>query len=72
MIGLVDAKFGYIISPVTTYCTLTYRVKGSENTEFVSADTQIKDLKSTDVLEVKIDWSESEDAKRQIKQYQNF
>ena len=72
LIGLVDAKFGYIISPVTTYCTLTYRVKGSENTEFVSADTEIKDLKSTDVLEVKIDWSESEDAKRQIKQYQKL
>ena len=72
LIGLVDAKFGYIISPVTSYCTLTYRVKGSENTEFVSADTQIKDLKATDVLEVKIDWSESEEAKRQIKQYQKL
>lgn len=74
MTGLVmtNVEYGYFIEPITNYCELAYRVKGSENKEFLPASEASSDIKSTDVIEVKIHWIQSDDAKYQIKQYQKM
>ncbi len=61
---------GHFVSPILQYCDIEYRIKGAEDTEWKSANEITENIKSTDVLEVKLEWNKGDEAKFYIKQYQ--